>query len=372
MIETGWVLLDGQIITVVGSGIPPKVKNQADFVRIDAGGLSLAPGLIDLHVHGAAGHEIMDGSVDSIYEIARFLARHGVTSFLAATWTAPKSATQKALDEILKAFGKIPGGATLLGAYLEGPYLNPNRAGAQEIDWIHPASDHEEAMAFLKNKIVRVVVLAPEFPENMWLIEECQKQNITVSAGHTAASYEEMHVAVSRGVRQVTHCFNAMSPLHHRRPGVVGAAMTIPELRCELIADNVHVHPVAQNILFQLRGPDGIVLVSDSTRCTGLPDGEYDWDGRKVTLKNNAVRLPDGTLAGSILTLDRAVQNFKINVNAPLENILPCASLNPARAIGIDHRKGTLEPDKDADLFLFDADFQIKMTLAEGQIVYTI
>jgi len=238
------------------------------------------------------------------------------------------------------------------------------------MDHIHPAVDRAEVLELLDTNMVTILVLAPEFPENIWLIDECIRRSISVSAGHTAATYEQMQVAVERGVCQVTHCFNAMNPLHHRQPGVVGAAMTMPELRCELIADNVHVHPLLQRILYQLRGAQGILLVSDSTCCAGLPDGEYDLDGRKVNLKNGAVHLPDGTLAGSVLTLDRAVRNFMANVNSSLGEALACASLYPARAAGVAHRKGTLEPGKDADMILLDADLQVRMTVVEGEIIY--
>ena len=370
VLEQGWLLVENQTITRTGSGTPPRIDGLSSEAVIDAGGYTLAPGLIDLHVHGANGHEIMDASVESIHEIARFLARHGVTAFLAATWTAEHAKIMDALEAVYKAYGKISGGASLIGAYLEGPYLNPNRAGAQVMDHIHPAVDRAEVLELLDTNMVTILVLAPEFPENIWLIDECIRRSISVSAGHTAATYEQMQVAVERGVCQVTHCFNAMNPLHHRQPGVVGAAMTMPELRCELIADNVHVHPLLQRILYQLRGAQGILLVSDSTCCAGLPDGEYDLDGRKVNLKNGAVHLPDGTLAGSVLTLDRAVRNFMANVNSSLGEALACASLYPARAAGVAHRKGTLEPGKDADMILLDADLQVRMTVVEGEIIY--
>ncbi len=370
VLEQGWLLVENQTITRTGSGTPPRIDGLKSEAVIDAGGFTLAPGLIDLHVHGAFGHEVMDASLESIHEIARFLARHGVTAFLAATWTAEHTRIMAALNAVYKAYGRINGGASLLGAYLEGPYLNPNRAGAQAMDLIHPAVDRAQALELLDTNMVSILVMAPEYPENIWLMDECARRSISVSAGHTAATYEQMRVAVERGVCQVTHCFNAMNPLHHRQPGVVGAAMTMPELRCELIADNVHVHPLVQRILYQLRGAQGILLVSDSTRCTGLPDGEYDLDGRKVTVKNGAVHLPDGTLAGSVLTLDQAVRNFMVNVNTSLGEALACASLYPARAAGVAHRKGSLEPGKDADMILLDANLQVKMTVVEGEIIY--
>jgi len=368
--EPGWLLVEGRSIAALGNDSPPAAILADDLQVIDAQGLDLLPGFIDMHVHGALGHDVMDASQDGLQAIARHLAQHVVTSFLAATWTAPDAEISRALEAIRKVYGQIAGGATLIGAYLEGPYLNPNRAGAQVHSQIRSASDRETAQKFLADEMVRVVVLAPENPENLWMIEECTRNGITVSAGHTAATYEEMQVAVSHGVRHLTHCFNAMGALHHRQPGVVGAGLTMPELRCELIADNIHVHPAAQQILFQAKGAYGMLLVSDSTRASGLPDGEYDHDQRKVIVMGDSVRLTDGTLAGSLLNLDQALKNFSANVRRPLSEIWPVVSLTPARAIGIAHQKGVLEAGHDADLVLLDADLNVRTTMAEGRIVY--
>lgn len=368
--EPGWLLVEGRSIAAFGSDSPPAAVLAGNPQVIDAQGLDLLPGFIDMHVHGALGYDVMDASTEGLQAIARHLAQHGVTSFLAATWTAPDEEISRALAAVRKVYGQIAGGATLVGAYLEGPYLNPNRAGAQVHSQIRSAADRGPAQEFIADEMVRVVVLAPENPENLWMIEECARNGITVSAGHTAATFEEMQVAVARGVRHLTHCFNAMGTLHHRQPGVVGAGLTMPELRCELIADNIHVHPAAQHILFQAKGPYGMLLVSDSTRATGLPNGEYDHDQRKVIVKGDSVRLADGTLAGSLLSMDQALKNFANNVRRPLSEIWPVVSLTPARAIGIAHQKGVLEAGHDADLVLLDAEFSVQLTMAEGRIVF--
>ncbi len=371
VLKPGWVWIDDFYLTRVSQGSPAPELITVAKNAIDAGGHLLLPGMIDLHVHGAMGYEIMDGTLQAVQEIARFLVRHGVTAFLGATWTAPHAAIRKALQTLRATRGRISNGATLLGAYLEGPYLNPNRAGAQEINLIRQATNHQEALALVGDDLVRVAVLAPEFPENVWLIETCAERGITVSAGHTAATYAQMEIAVQHGVRQLTHCFNAMSPLHHREPGVVGAGLSMPELRCELIADNIHVHPVVQRILYQARGGDGILLVSDCTRMTGYADGDYILDNRPVEVRGGAVRLLDGTLAGSTLTLDRAVQNFSQAAKIPLEEAILSASLYPARAIGVAGEKGSIEPGKQADLFLMDGDGRIRWTMVAGEMVYT-
>jgi len=312
----------------------------------------------------------MDANPQGLRQIGQYLARHGVTSFLAATWTGSQETILSALESIVAVYGQISEGASLLGAYLEGPYLNPNRAGAQRLQYIRQAIDREEALRYLQNDLVRVITIAPEFPENMWLVDECAGRSITVSAGHTSASYDEMQAAAGRGVRQITHCFNAMPPMHQRQPGVVGAALTLPELRCELIADNIHVHPALQQLLFKARGSEGVMLISDAIRCTGLEDGEYDLDGRKVTLKSGAVRLEDGTLAGSVLTLDKALKNFRDATRRPLSEIWPCSSLTAARAIGLAHRKGALEAGLEADIVILNNDLEVIATLVEGRLVY--
>jgi N-acetylglucosamine-6-phosphate deacetylase len=215
-----------------------------------------------------------------------------------------------------------------------------------------------------------LLALAPEFPENQWLIDECVRRGITVAAGHTTAGYDEMRHAVSRGLSQVTHCYNGMGGFNHRLLGTVGAALAIPEIDCELIADNIHVHPAAQKILVDVKGASRVILITDAIRAAGLPDGEYPMGERTVTLREGAVRLPNGSLAGSVLTMEHALRNVSAATGRPLEESWVMSSLNAARAIGIADHKGSLEPGKDADLALLDADCQVMLTVAEGQVVY--
>jgi N-acetylglucosamine-6-phosphate deacetylase len=257
----------------------------------------------------------------------------------------------------------------LLGVHLEGPYLNPARCGAQDVNLIRRA-EKDEALEFLDSGVIRLLALAPEFDENLWLIDECVKRGITVSAAHTAASYEQMHRAAAHGVTQATHTFNAMQGLGHREPGTVGAVLTIPQISCELIADNIHVHPAVQKILLDVKSPSGVILVTDAIRAAGLAEGEYMLDERSVNIKDGAVRLADGTLAGSILTMERALQNLCAASGRPLTELWPASSLNAARAIGVSSRKGSLEVGKDADLVLLDESFQVQLTVAQGEVVF--
>jgi N-acetylglucosamine-6-phosphate deacetylase len=367
--QPGWLLTEDRQIYAMGPGFTPDFEAGRITRRIDAGGQRLLPGLIDLHVHGAMGFESMDASPDGLREMARYYARHGVTGFLATTWTASGERILAAVQTIAQVYGEIPGGAALLGVHLEGPYLNPVKCGAQDARLIRRA-ERSEALGFLDAGPVRLLALAPEFPENLWLIDECVRRGIAVAAGHTTAGLPEMQLAVAHGVRQVTHCFNGMQGFGHRDLGTVGAAMALPEVNCELIADNIHVHPAAQKILVDVKGCDGVILITDAIRGTGMPDGEYPMDDRTVTIRDGQVRLPGGALAGSVLTLERGLGNVLANTDRSLQEAWRMSSLNAARAIGVSARKGSLEPGKDADLVLLDGDFNVALTVVEGQVAY--
>ena len=367
--KPGWLLTEGSLIQLLAPGKPPDFEPGRVTRRINARGRALLPGFIDLHVHGAMGHEVMDANPDGLREMARYYAAHGVTAFLATTWTASQEAILKALEAVQQVVGRVPGGATVLGVHLEGPYLNPHKTGAQDVRLIRRATP-SEARQFLDSGLVRLVALAPEFLENLWLIDECVRRGVTVSAGHTEAGLREMTVAVEHGLSQVTHCYNAMRPLGHRDLGTVGAAMVLPQISAELIADNIHNHPAAMKILVTVKQPERVILVTDAIRGAGLPEGDYPIDERTITIRGGAARLPDGTLAGSILTLDKALQNIIAATGLPLEQAWPMSSLNAARAIHLAQRKGSLAPGKDADLVLLDPEAGVRLTMAEGEVVY--
>jgi N-acetylglucosamine-6-phosphate deacetylase len=367
--QPGWMLTEGSRIRLIGPGQPPPFPDGFVTRTIDATGLHLLPGFIDLHAHGACGCDTMDASPAALHTLARFYAQHGVTSFLPTTWTASREDTARALDVITELTGRVAHGATILGAHMEGPYLNADKSGAQAPQHIRRA-DPIEVCALLDQNHVRLVALAPEFPENLWLIDECVRRGITVSAAHTAATYQQMRHAVEHGLRQATHTFNAMTGLTHREPGAVGAIMTIDHIRAELIADNIHVHPAAMNVLVKVKGPDRVILVTDAIRGAGMPDGEYKVDQRTITVHAGAARLPDGTLAGSLLTMDRALRNIMAATDLPLREAWPMTSWNAAKSIGVAQTKGSLEVGKDADLVLLDSSLKLVMTVVEGDIVH--
>ncbi len=367
--QPGWLLTEGSRIRLLGPGDPPPFPPGMVTRRIDCAGHPLLPGFIDLHVHGARGHEAMDATAGALRAMARFYAQHGVTAFLPTSWTASRAATAAMLAAVADLCGRPLDGATIVGAHLEGPYLNPAKCGAQDVQFIRRA-DLAEAREWLDSGVVRLLALAPEYPENQALIDECVRRGVTVSAAHTAATYEEMVRAAARGVRQATHSYNAMVGLGHREPGTVGAILTLPAINCELIADNIHVHPAAMRVLLDAKGPAHVILVTDAIRAAGQPDGAYPFAGRTVQVQAGAVRLPDGTLAGSTLTMDAALRNILQATGRPLRELWPLSSLNASRAIGLAATKGSLEVGKDADLVLLDAALQVRLTVAAGTIVY--
>jgi len=356
---------DDKIITI-GRGEPPELHA---VQVVDAQGLTLMPGFVDLHVHGAMNYEAMDASVDGLRQMAKFYAQHGVTSFLPTTWTDTRGRIHAAMTAAKSAMSEIWNGAKILGVHMEGPYLNVDYTGAQNPDYVRHA-DHDEMKALFELDVIRLLALATEFEENHWLIRECAQRGITVSSAHSSATYEDIQHAVELGLSQATHTYNAMTGLHHRNPGTVGAVLTMPEIRAELIADNIHVHPVAMKVLWQCKGKDGMILISDAIRAAGMPDGDYPIDDRVINVKNGVVRLPDGTLAGSILTMDVALRNFMAATGESLEKIWQTSSLNAACAIGESHQRGSIEVNKSADLILVDENINVYLTMVEGRIVY--
>lgn len=377
VVEDGWLLVDGGRIADLGAGPADEAViagrcdgAEGELEHVDADGCWLLPGFVDVHVHGALGHETMDGDVAGLAEMAEFYASHGVTSFLATTWTASTDDTLHALDGVARALPQLETGARLLGAHMEGPYLSPRRCGAQDADAIRPG-DATEAARFLDTGVVRLITVAPEVPGNLDLIAECTRRGVTVSAGHTDATYEQLMDGVDRGVRHVTHTFNAMRPLHHREPGVVGAALTLDTLSVELIADGIHVHPAVMRALYEARRGRGLVLVTDAMRATGMPPGEYAiGEDRTVLLQEGAVRLPDGALAGSVLTFDAALRNLAAATGRGPGELWPAASRTAAQVAGVADRKGTIEVGHDADLVLVDDDLHVQLTLVEGRVAH--
>ena len=330
----------------------------------------VTPGLIDLHVHGASGHDVMEASADALQSISKALASHGTTAFLATTMSADDSS----IEAVLRAFAAhrhlLTNGAAAIGIHLEGPYLSQLRRGAQDAAFLKPT----DVAAFLRfveasNNTVRKVTVAPEVDPDFRLIRTAVALGIHVSLGHSDATDEQTRAAVDAGARQITHTFNAMSPLHQREPGLLGIALTDDRVYTEVIADGVHVHPTILKLLLQAKGVDRTVLVTDGSSATGMPDGKYRLGSKSILVRNGVCRDEAGNLAGSTLTLDRAVRNLLDCLDVPLHEALIAASATPARCMGIEN-KGVLQPGADADLVFFDRDLRVLQTMVAGRIVY--
>ena len=363
-LEGGWLRVEGGRIESVGRGERHTLGEES----IDAKGRILAPGLIDIHVHGALGHDTMDATPTALRTMARFYAQHGVTAFLATTASAPAEALEAAVRNVAQVMASGTGGATLLGAHLEGPYLSPERHGCHDLGQLRIARP-EEYLPLLDGGAVRLITVAPELPHSEELIRHAVSRGVRVAAGHTCATYEEMRLAVGWGVTQISHLFNGMEPLHHRRPGVIGSALTFDALFCELIADNVHVLPPVLNLALRAAGPERIVLITDAISGTGMPDGVYALADTTVYVRDGVARTADGSLAGSTLTLERGVANMMAASGLSDHVALSMASRSPAVALGLA-RKGSLAVDMDADLVLLEDDLSVALTMVAGQVVY--
>lgn len=345
------------------------------FETFDARGGYVCPGLIDLHIHGGGGADTMDGSVDSLKRIAQTHAAHGTTGLLATTMTeahdkvmAAAKAVKEAADE-----GTSAGwpGARILGLHLEGPYINAKRVGAQNPAYVRPPDLAElREIREVLGQHFRLITLAPEVDGGAAAMQLLLEFGVTISLGHTDATYEEAREAFAAGAKHVTHMYNAMSPLHHRDPGVVGAALLASDVICEMIADGIHLHPAASRIVWEKKGTDRVCLVTDAIAAAGMSEGQYQLGGLDVYVKDGACRLEDGRLAGSVLTMDRAVGHMVNAVGLPVVDAVRMASLVPARQIGFAERKGNLAAGKDADVTVLDDQFRSVATWVEGRRVH--
>lgn len=331
----------------------------------------IAPGYIDIHVHGGGGSDVMDGDYEAINQIAIAHSHFGTTSFLPTTMTMDKNKIIGSLRTIYEAKLRGTGGAEILGVNLEGPYINPEKKGAQrEIDIREPSIKEFAELNKASGNLIRLVTIAPEMLEAIEFIKYLHKQGIIASIGHSNATYVQTQAGIKAGLSHVTHTFNAMRGLHHREPGVVGAVLTSSELTVEIIADGVHIHPIILKIITQIRENEKIVLITDSTKATGMKEGTYDLGGQEVTVAKGQARLKNGTLAGSVLTMDKAVKNMTNKVGISLPKAIQMASFNPAKSIGIDDKKGSLEPGKDADIVILNKNLETELTIVAGKIVY--
>jgi N-acetylglucosamine-6-phosphate deacetylase len=353
----GWIhgtieFENGRISAIKGDAVDPST-NDAPYIL---------PGFIDLHVHGGGGADVMEAG-NAIEAITRTHARFGTTSLLATTMTAPRDELMSVvagLGDVAK--NRVPGGARVLGVHLEGPYINPGKLGAQPDAAVSAVLD--EVLKYLSIAPIRVVTIAPEISGHMDIISEINARGVRVQLGHSLGTYDDAVAAMKHGARSFTHLFNAMSPLHHRNPGMVGAALAHAEY-AEIIPDLLHVHPGA--IRAAMRAIPRLYVVTDSTSATGMPDGEYRLGSQHVTKCLGGVRLADGTLAGSTLTMDQALRNL-VSLGLPVADVSNRMSRYAADYLGIEDR-GRLARGAWADVVVFDRELALTATYVEGESI---
>ncbi|MGF9908962.1 N-acetylglucosamine-6-phosphate deacetylase [Brevibacillus porteri] len=368
-LHNGLVVVGNGTITYAGKADEYGKALPDHVVTVEDGWI--CPGFVDMHMHGIDGYDTMDGTPESLQAISTALARHGVTSFLATTMTAPYAQLEQVLVNIARNSREGLPGAQAIGIHLEGPWINPRYKGAQKEENIAiPKLDAVQKLYGLSEGLIKVVTIAPEQPEALEAIAWLKERDVIVSAGHTGATFAQATEAVDAGVRHFTHCFNAMTGLHHREPGVVGAAMYHEQLSTELIADGIHVHPAVMKILYRVKTAERLALVSDSMRAAAMGEGTYDLGGQEVHVHDNQAKLADGTLAGSILTLNRAVGNMVTLSGVSLPDAVEMASLTPASILGFGDRKGRLAVGYDADITVLNTQFDVTMTFVAGKEVY--
>lgn len=333
----------------------------------------VVPGFIDEHVHGAAGSDAMDGTMEDLGKIANALASEGTTAFLATTMTQSPENITKALKAV-KAYRELSpeSGAEILGVHLEGPFISKDFVGAQPIEYVaKPSVEVFKKYQDASGDCVRIVTLAPEVEGSTELIKYLVSQNIVASIGHTNATYADVKKAVEAGATNLTHTYNAMKPLHHREVGTVGSGLLFDELNCECICDGIHVSGPAIQLLHKNKPADKMTLITDAMRAKHMPDGVSELGGQVVIVKNGEARLENGTLAGSVLKMNNAVKNVMKFLNLPLEKVVKLASQNPAKNLGVFDQMGSIKEGKRADFVILDKDLNVVQTVRNGKVIYT-
>jgi N-acetylglucosamine-6-phosphate deacetylase len=361
------VIRDGEIESVAprsGLTLP------AGADEIQAFDSTAIPGFIDVHIHGAGGRDFMEGNDDALSTVTSRVAKFGTTSLLATTVTAGSDDTCRAVEGMAKYIttqhSTSQPRAEILGIHFEGPFLSKERRGAQPAEFLQPPSaEFLQRLLHAASGNARILTIAPELLGAMPCIDAARSLGMVVSIGHTDATYEQARAAVAHGAHHATHVYNAMRPFSHRDPGVIGAVLTTPELTAELIADGVHVDEIAMKVLLQAKGARGVVLISDGISATGMPDGQYMLGDVHVTVSGGICRTPEGRLAGSTLTLDRALRNV-VKLGVPLASAVQMLTLNPATVLGIEFKKGALRTGADADIVLLNDALEIAQVYTRG------
>lgn len=362
LIKTDIAIEDGKIAAIGKLDVEPIFETD---------GIVL-PGFIDEHIHGAGGSDAMDGTEEALQTISEYVAKEGTTGFLATTMTQSPENIGKALKNVknVREKGEYKG-AEVLGVHLEGPFISPKHVGAQPLEYVaKPAPETFDKYNELSGGNIKIVTLAPEVEGGLDLVKHLKNIGVVASIGHTGAKFSDVEAAVAAGASNVTHTYNAQTPLHHREAGVVGAAMLFDELNCEMICDTIHVSVPAIKIFVKNKPHDKFTLITDAMRAKGMPDGLSELGGQQVFVKNGEARLADGTLAGSVLKMNVAIKNLVEKAGVSLTEAVDFASANPAKNLGLYDERGSIEVGKRADFAVMDKDFNILCTVVGGKVVY--
>jgi N-acetylglucosamine-6-phosphate deacetylase len=356
---------DGRIVSI------GQVRQSGERATIvEASGRIAIPGLIDLHIQGAGGADVLDGMTDSLRTISQTLARLGTTAFLGTTVVKPSEGNRH-LKMVRERQTEDLGGATLLGIHLEGPFINEKRRGAIDPASIYPSSGPAlKDIIDVTGDLLKMMTIAPELSGNLGIIQTLGESGVVASFGHSDASYEEARRGFEAGIRHVTHMFNAMPPLHHRSPGPLLAIFEEERATLQVISDGHHLHPGIVRFIYQVAGPRRCVCITDGISGMGLPDGRYVYNGREYESRSGAARYLDGTLIGSSMSLWNVTLKFREFGRCSLQEAVDTVTINPARTLGIESHKGSLEAGKDADIVLLEKDLSVHMTIVNGRACY--
>ena len=367
ILGAGILIRDG-VIEAVGARQDMRLPSGA--AEISASGQTAIPGFIDVHIHGAGGHDVMEGTEQAMSAVAGTLARHGTTSFVATTVTASPDDTCRGVEGIARyithQFAALQPKAEVLGVHYEGPFISKVRRGVHPVEWIQlPSADLLQRFLRAAAGNARILTIAPELLGAVPCMKAARDAGVVVAMGHTDATYEQARAGIAHGARHAVHVYNAMRPFSHRDSGVIGAVLTSTDVTAELIADGVHVEEAAMRILLQAKGAGRVILISDGLSATGMPDGKYMLGKLEVTVSGGVCRNAEGKLAGSTLTLDRALRNV-VALGIPVQDAVRMLTENPAKLLGIEFKKGALRTGADADIVLLDENLQVTNVWTRG------
>jgi N-acetylglucosamine-6-phosphate deacetylase len=361
------IVEDGKIVDINSD----EVSSESFLEVIDAKSNYLSPGFIDIHNHGNSGYDFMDANFEAFDEISKFHLKNGITSYLLTTITSKHEDLVNVLNTGSAYIESSMRYSNMVGIYLEGPYFSKEKKGAQPERYLkNPTIEEIDEFIKASGNNLTVVSIAPEMENSLDAIRYLNEKGIKVAMGHTNSTYDIAKKAIDAGASIATHLYNGMRAFSHREPGIIGASLTDERVRCEIIADMIHIHKAAIELAIDVKGFDSIILISDAMMAAGKPDGEYTLGGQDVFVKEGKAVLKDGTIAGSTLTLNKAVYNLVNHLGIKLNDAVRMASLSSARAIGIGDKKGSIEIGKDADMIIFDEKLNILNTIVNGEIRY--